>query len=78
MTFKNKTLPYINSLKIGDSVTFWKKYKTCRSRHIYLKGNINGTLIRKNQETLTVCVDRKILRIQKYRVVVKEDETEKN
>jgi hypothetical protein len=75
MTFKNKILPYINSLEIGNSVTFWKKYKTCRSRHIYLKSSITGTLIRKNQETLTLDVDGRILRVEKYRIVVKEDET---
>ena len=74
MTFINKTLPFINSLEVGDSVTFWKKYKTCRSRHIYLKKNITGTLIRKNQETVTVDVDGKILRVEKYRIVVKENE----
>jgi hypothetical protein len=75
MTFKNKILPYINRLKIGDSVTFWKKYKTCRSRHIYLKSSLTGILIRKNQDTLTVDVDGKILRVEKYRILVKENET---
>lgn len=68
-----KQQDYIDSLAIGDIVTYWKKYKTCRSRHIFLKGNYSGVLVKKNQETLTLANNGKNFKIEKYRVVCKNE-----